>query len=1005
MKNLKIILLTIGLSWLAIGVNAQTNNRDDYRKTSYGIFVHYGFGGTAEDQYGCSITQYADGSIPESVDEVANNFDVQGFVDDIAEMSPEYLIFTAWHCWQYPLYPSAVIDEWLDEKHSSERDVIQELLDACDAKGIDVYLYAQPSEAHNFSPEQQEKVGYISRSAYSETYNDFLNEMIAELTNRYKSQIKGFWFDKGLYYGSTDTERIGETVRAIMPEAAIIANTFAGVSADFGAVEIMSVEANFEGEGYPNTDKDDEETWPAFDRSISFVSDRAWFAQPGNLRYTSEQMYKYTVLEAGVNEEGGGVAWAIGPYPGAEISWNNNVLSGMTGLGEMIDEVGESIKGTTPSASWPTAEGTTISDLEWGIATRSADGEYEYLHVLNAPSGTTLTIAAPADGKEYTSAVNLRTGNSCEITQTANELTITLNANDSWDAVDAVFKLSTEIVTNPVTGPAGPGDWSKMRLYGHAFKNEDFTDEQYDFIINNFGIFTVEKRHARDIYGATNTEDAAEATAARIHAGNPNAKVLLYWSTNTAYTQFYTTVDKAISENPDWIDTSNSRYTYPDDCKDWWVEESSNIVNTRGLDGVFGDGAPGAQSRGYIDAVTDNLGALSALSTFNVYNGYRVSTPTKIFAGSTTLANSNGVFIEAFFREPCDTKEEAEFLMDELLTVPSDKYIIARGASGVYGETHEFSLACYLIAANDYSYYSWGGEGNSYAGDGTMTYWHSDFEQEIGEPLGAATKIGYAYSRVFEHCTVNVDFENGTSSIVWNQNNVVDPNPNYDNVASEGMASQSTTAYDGDASLAIDGNTDGNYNNGSVTHTDVVTEGTWWMLTFDEPYVIGQIAVYNRTGSNEERLSNFTIEVLDENGQVVFTQTITNTPDPSITINTGDIEGKQVRILQNLTDTPLSLAEVEVYGEATGIITATQSIENNTLLNVFPNPANDVISIQLGNTEQANYQVLNITGQVLFSGEISDGSTSLDLSQLTSGIYGLRITSEATVQTTKIIKK
>lgn len=1003
MQKLNILLLSFCLSWLMIGVNAQTVSSNDYFKKSYGIFVHYGWGGDGTSGYGCQITQYADGTYPKSIDEAADNFDVQGFVDDVAAMSPEYLIFTAWHCGMYPLYPSAKMDEWLGEGHCSKRDVLQELLDACDAKGIDVYFYIQPSEAHDFSPEEQTAVGYIDRNTQTETYNDFINEVIGELTERYKSQFKGYWFDKGLYYRCTDTDRIGVTVRAIMPDAVLICNTFAGTSADFGAVEVMSVTANFEGEGYPGTDKSDEETWPAFDRSVSFVSDRAWSSQSGSIRYTSEMMYKYTVLEAGVNTEGGGVAWALGPFPTTTISWNNGILSGMTGLGAMIDEVGESIKGTVPSPSWPTAEGTTIKDLEWGIATRSADGDYEYLHVLKAPSGTTLTIAAPVDGKEYTSAINLRTGNLCNLSQTANELTITLNASDSWDAVDAVFKLSTEIVSNPVTGPALPGDWSKMRLYGHAFKNEDFTDEQYDFIINNFGIFTVEKRHARDIYGATNTEDAAEATAARIHAGNPNAKVLIYWSTNTAYTQYYTTIAEAISNNPDWIDTSNSRYTYPDDCKDWWVEESSNIVNTRGLDGVFGDGAPGAQSRGYIDAVTDNLGALSALSTFNIYNGYRVATPTKIFAGATTLANSNGVFIEAFFRDPCDTKEEAEFLMDELLAVPSDKYIIARGASGVYGETHDFSLACYLIAANDYSYYSWGGEGNSYAGDGTMTYWHSDFEQVIGKPLGAATKVGYAYSRVFEHCTVNVDFEKSTSSIVWNQNNVGVPQPTYENVALDGTASQSTTAYNGEASFAIDGNTNGNFNNGSVTHTDVEAQGTWWMVTLDDSYTIGKITVYNRTGSSEERLGNFTIEVLDANEQVVFAQTITTIPDPSITINAGDVVGNQVRVLQNLASTPLSLAEVEVYGYAAGIVTELSSVDEN-IFSIYPNPTNDVISIELESLQNATFQIINSTGQVLLYGEIFNGTTSVDVSQIKSGVYQLRIATERTTQTGKIIK-
>ncbi|MDP5081761.1 MAG: Ig-like domain-containing protein, partial [Winogradskyella sp.] len=434
-----------------VTVTNSSSSSNNYFKQSYGIFVHYGFGGTAEDDFGCTISQYADGSFPQNVDETANNFDVQGFVNDLAAMSPEYLIFTIWHCGMNPLYPSAVMEDWLGPDHAgSERDVMQELLDACEAKGIDVYFYTQPSIGNSMRPTSQEAIGWINNSRYSETYNDYINEVYAEITNRYKTQFKGFWFDKGLGFGCVDAPRLGETIRAIMPNAVMIKNGFASdapAAADYGAVEVKSVTVNLEDEGYPNADDKIVDTWPAFDRSVSFVADRDWFSNPGSIRYTSEEMYKYTVLEAGVNTEGGGVAWSLGPYPTTTISWNNGIIAGMTGLGERIDEVGESIKGTVPSSSWPTAEGARIQELAWGIATRSADGNYEYLHVLKAPTENTLTIDAPADGRKYTSAVNLRTGNFCSFSQVENEVSITLDDSDSWDQVDAVIKLSTDIVS------------------------------------------------------------------------------------------------------------------------------------------------------------------------------------------------------------------------------------------------------------------------------------------------------------------------------------------------------------------------------------------------------------------------------------------------------------------------------------------------------------------------------------------------------------------------------
>lgn len=231
---------------------------------------------------------------------------------------------------------------------------------------------------------------------------------------------------------------------------------------------------------------------------------------------------------------------------------------------------------------------------------------------------------------------------------------------------------------------------------------------------------------------------------------------------------------------------------------------------------------------------------------------------------------------------------------------------------------------------------------------------------------------------------------------------------NATNLAPFGTASQSSTAFEGDASLAIDQKTNGAYADRSVTHTG---EGNdeWWMVTLDSTYELTSITVYNRTDTRHiDRLSDFTIEVLDSNDQIIFTETITSAPNPSVTISIDDyVVGNSVRIVQNLASTALNLAEVEVVGYSLTdeIITELNDEANNTQTYVFPNPTNDQISVELGNTEYANYQVLNSTGQLLLSGEISDGSTSVDVSQLTSGVYGLRITSEVVTQTTKIIKK
>ena len=220
--------------------------------------------------------------------------------------------------------------------------------------------------------------------------------------------------------------------------------------------------------------------------------------------------------------------------------------------------------------------------------------------------------------------------------------------------------------------PAGPGDWSQVRLFGHAFRNDDFTPEQYDFIRDHYAIFTIEKRHAKNIYGATSTEKAAAATAKKLLKNNPDMRVLLYWSTNTAYSRFYTTVRDTVAQHPDWVEEVREgtvRWTYPNvDARNWWADTADQLVNDSALNGVFGDGAPGANARGQLESVES---CLKRLSSFVIFNGYRVQTSGRYVAGASTLAHADGVFCEAFFRSSVETADEGVKLMEELLAIPS----------------------------------------------------------------------------------------------------------------------------------------------------------------------------------------------------------------------------------------------------------------------------------------------------------------------------------------------
>lgn len=124
-------------------------------------------------------------------------------------------------------------------------------------------------------------------------------------------------------------------------------------------------------------------------------------------------------------------------------------------------------------------------------------------------------------------------------------------------------------------------------------------------------------------------------------------------------------------------------------------------------------------------------------------------------------------FLLKLFLGPADNTAEQINLMEELLDIPGNKYIICRG----YGSsTHDFTFACYLMMTNNRSFYSFGRADNPYHAD-NMTYFHSDFTKNIGSPLGSAQRSGNVYTRSFENCSVTVNFNNNTSSIVWGPSN------------------------------------------------------------------------------------------------------------------------------------------------------------------------------------------------------------------------------------------
>ena len=138
-----------------------------------------------------------------------------------------------------------------------------------------------------------------------------------------------------------------------------------------------------------------------------------------------------------------------------------------------------------------------------------------------------------------------------------------------------------------------------------------------------------------------------------------------------------------------------------------------------------------------------------------------------------------------------------------------------------------------------------------------------------------------------------------------------------ENIAAHKPASQSSIAYGGDASRAVDGNRDNAWSHRSVTHTDF-QDHSWWKVDLEKEESVGTVRIYNRgDGDVANRLSNFDVILLDKDGNEVTRQHIDSLNNqPTIDVQFSGVNARYVKVELNNSKTPLSLAEVEVYRSA-----------------------------------------------------------------------------------------
>ena len=468
--------------------------RERWKRMKYGFFVHYVNDGNGHTTFNIDGSPTSAGA-----DYVADSFDANGFAEDIASMGVEYLIFTAWHSNFHPLFNSAAVERIPPHErpriNTPKSDMLGRMVAAVRAKGVRVLLYCHPGQ----------------QLFWGEEWNRFMEEIHGEMIDRY--DIDGFFVDENDPGGNSDIHidfhRMERAIRWRKPDAVLIQNFYGNLYA-FDALIGES------GPSSPNFSPDIAWTMPS---AYAQVISKTWSAHvpkvptptPAVTR-SPEGIFRATVVGAGSCIEGGGWAWSAGPYPGDGTwtdpatgqkkfvgRWEEGVLEAMQKAGAYIAPIAESIKNTYPSTSWQPKG--NITELAWGVATRSTNDRTEYIHVLKPQPGPVLTLPPPDDGKTFTNARLLPGGKPVKLDQSANGVRLTLPEGEQWDPLNTVIAMDVtgkggfksrvvriddpsvvfgtrEVFNNTVTQPGGAGwieyngNWQHQHRDGGEFQSD-----------------------------------------------------------------------------------------------------------------------------------------------------------------------------------------------------------------------------------------------------------------------------------------------------------------------------------------------------------------------------------------------------------------------------------------------------------------------------------------------------------------------------------------------------
>ncbi|RMG38448.1 MAG: hypothetical protein D6725_07125 [Planctomycetota bacterium] len=301
-----------------------------------------------------------------------------------------------------------------------------------------------------------------------------------------------------------------------------------------------------------------------------------------------------------------------------------------------------------------------------------------------------------------------------------------------------------------------------------------------------------------------NTEDGFIVAAREIRKRNPRAKILFYWNASLDSSAVRWGYKAARTMPADaYLRDSKGRLvlrrgSVPNydlrrpDVRAWWSDVAKKAVTEYGADGIFADamGDPPQANLKTLDEQT--VIALRAARLALMEETRRKIGPHKLLVYNGLMRENrerllrvaDGAMIEHFghFANGSSKEQIAEAIATVQAVGRTGKIVLVKAWPGFSYREREamkkpraelvrlareriaFPLACFLVAAQPYSYfcYTWGYREKL----GTFE-WYPEFDKPLGPPRGDAIRAGWTFRREFAHASVFVDLKSRAARIEW----------------------------------------------------------------------------------------------------------------------------------------------------------------------------------------------------------------------------------------------